>query len=199
MPLKDGSLGSDKSVLKTGAVYLAVLVILTMLNWMVANSTIDVKETANFYMILGLIFFGAFTADFVVKKTNRQFRGADIPDTVTYESESPLGFKMPRWAAFAIVIGSVLLGAWIFFNVGTKPTMSIVSAPTFAAVDLGSSGSAFLSGLAGIVEDMFFWGFIGPTLFGVALALSGKKLIGLAAAWGVTPFIFMIYHIGRKM
>jgi hypothetical protein len=75
--------------------------------------------------------------------------------------------------------------------------MSIVSAPTFAAVDIGASGSAILSGLAGIIEDMMFWGFIGPTLFGIALALSGKKIIGLAAAWGVTPFIFMIYHIGR--
>lgn len=174
------------------------LLLLASFSWITSNATLEAKATAEFYINLGMIFVGVFVIDAIfVKGMGRKMRDADIPDTMTYEEQSPLGFKLPGFAKILLVTGSLLLAGYIFVSVGAQPTMSIVSAPTFQLIDIGTTGSAFLSGSVGIVEDLFFFGFLGPTIFSLLFFFTGKKILALGAAWVAAPVIFMLYHLGR--
>ena len=146
------SLGSDSANIGKVIGITIFLLLVASFSWYTANATIESQVTAGFYITLGLVFIAAFAVDFAfVKKLGVKLRGADVPDTMTYEKESPLGFEIPGFGKVMLVIGSLLLAGWIFTSAGAQSTLHLISAPSFQLIDVGPTGSAFLSGAAGVV------------------------------------------------
>ncbi len=156
------------------------------------------RATAQFYMNLGIVgIVFVFVVDMLlVKKANLRFRDVDVPDSVTHESESPIfGHIPPVFHKLMFVLALLLAGAMIFF-ISKTPTLQVVESPLFSiGVSFGNAGSALLSGVAGTLEDLIWFGFIPWTfIFAPVMILTRNYWLALALTFLINPWIFTVYH-----
>lgn len=192
------SLGSDNLNKAKVVAILVFLLLLSFLVFLTANATQDVRNVANFYESLSIVGLIALLVDFGIKKTGFKVRrgGKDIdfPDTIIYEKSSPYFRELPHTIKVLIVVITFFIGGWLIVNITNAPAAQIVDAPTFQLLDVGVQGNAFLSGIAGIAENWFFFGFLMPTLFAVLFIITRSFWAATAAIIIVMPFIFVGYH-----
>lgn len=194
-PMERGSLGTDTITIAKIAGYLVFIFLTISLFWFTANVP-EAREQSMFYVVMGVFASIIFISDVVLKKVRSGNRSFDLPDTVTYEEESPVFGKFPSWAKKILYVGAIFLAIYVFFNISQQPSFLLVDAPTYAAFT--PTQNAFMSGISGVVEDWFFFGIIFPTIFGICMALTrGKWWIAAVIALLVVPFIFTGYHVYR--
>ena len=176
-------------------IYIFLIFFLTFL---VANADASVKATADFYFKLGMFGILLVIADIAIKRIAIRGRtDVDVPDTITHEFKSPIFGSFPRWVKILVIGGSLIAGGLYAMSVSNQNIVALISSPSFQAVQLGQTGEAILSGIAGIQEDLFFWGGMAGVLFSIFILIFKSKWIPLAIIFFLVPTIFMFYHIGR--
>lgn len=192
------SLGSD-DLNKAKVVSITVfLILISFLVFLTANASQEVAAQSNFYTILAVIAVMAMVVDFVFKKSGFKVRKGgqevDLPDTLNYERKSALIGELPHTLKFALVVAVFIFGGYLINSITTATASQIVAAPTFQVIDIGIEGNAFLSGIAGVIENWFFFGFIMSTLFSVILIVTRSFWASVGGILLIMPFIFTGYH-----
>ncbi len=192
-----GTLGSDEISAGKGIYLTVILLILAVFVFFLANATQAAKDTANFYLLLSIAPLIAIVADMVIRGSKGK---ADLPDTVTIEKTSPVFGELSGRVKALIVAGSLAIGGLLLLMIGNKSTLALVSTPSFQLVQPGAVGSAYMSGAAGILENVLFFMFLMPTVYVVLHRVigdrMGRKAISLVLAVLVAATIFTVYHVG---
>lgn len=193
----DETLGSDENTTGKAAHFTVILVILGVFAFSLANLTQPAQQLANFFLLFSISPLVALIYDMVARQTKGK---PEIPDTVTIEKHSIIFGEMGRTAKALVIGGSLMLGGALFLYIGGQSTLALVSSPTFQLISPGPAGSAFLSGAAGLIENLFFFAFGGPTFFVVLSRLlgniPGRKAIALAMSVIFMAGVFTLYHVG---
>lgn len=190
------SAGSDQ--LSRGKIFMLLYYMVAILIMLFFASNPQDKGVSQFYMNLGIIgiVFVFFIDLVLVKKANLRFRDVDVPDSVTKEAESPIFGHLPRIFNWIEIILALLIVGFIVFNFSKTPTLQIVESPQFSiGVSLGNFGSALLSGIAGTLEDLLWFGLIPWTfIFAPVMIISRNYWLALILTFLIGPWIFMAYH-----
>lgn len=161
-----------------------------ILSWFMFNQPAE-QAKAMKYLIFSLITLIVWTLDFVISKDKAQ---KGIINVVTIEKETLLG-KLPVSFNMFINIFIVIFSIAIFVFVSST-RQSIVGSPGFQIVELGMAGSGLLTLAIINSENLFFFGLLAPTMFGMFnFILRKNPVIALVLAGLITPTIFMLYHV----
>ncbi len=160
-------------------VLIIVLFAFIAFSW-IGQVSIEKKMMVSFYAWLGLLSIAFILFD---NLTTKKF---DFIDTVLIE-KTPVSPKIIAMIAIAM---SIVLGTRIFTQ-----HKAFVPYPTFQFFD-HSVPNAILSGVAGIMENMFFFSFLFPTIY-ILLSkyLFKEKYMSAIISILLSSFIFMMYHI----
>jgi hypothetical protein len=187
---RDMVLGSD-AITKGKALHIIfVFFLFAFLSWAAANSPQD--EKAIFYSILSIGSLLFILIDLALFKRAK----IEFLDSVTYEpNETRPSFfqKIPN--SVMIFLGFMLI-LFIAFSIANTQ-FSFVSAPTYSIMTFTQEPlfRAFMSGMAGIAENLFFFAVMFPTLVAVL-----NKIFNLpfpaALVFGILGIgvIFVFYH-----
>ena len=161
-----------------------------IISWFMFNQP-QHQEKAMKYLIFSLITVVAWTMDFVISKDKAH---QSIINVVTIEKETILG-KLPTSLNTLSKIFIIIFSVAVFFFISSTQ-QSIVSSPGFQIVELGSAGTGLLTLAIINSENLFFFGFIAPTLFGLLYFIFRKvPFIAFSGSLLFTSLIFMSYHI----
>ena len=143
------------------------------------------------YLIFSLITLIVWTLDFTISKDKAQ---QGIINVVTIEKETILG-KLPM-SLNLLSKGFILIFAIAVFFFISSTQQSIVSSPEFQVIELGNTGIGILTLALVNSENLFFFGFLAPTLFGLFYFIFRKQpIIALFLAVILSASIFMSYHV----
>jgi hypothetical protein len=175
-------LGEKKEWNKYKIFYLAFMVLVVAFlafSW-IGQTTIYKKQMISFYAWLGLISLAFILFDLA---TLHHFEEID---SVTIE-------KTPINPKYIILIGfafALVLGIRIYTT-----NSAWVGYPKFQFFD-NKYANSLLSGVAGVVENWFFFAFLTPTLFAIFLKYIIKNpILTSIITIFLIAFIFMVYHI----
>jgi len=162
--------------------FLFIISVITFLAWSAIGVGYDIAKTrmVNYYLWLCLISVAFILFDNLTKKEFGEI------DTVTIE-------KTPIHPKFLVLIGFVISIFMVFRIQSTKT--AFVPYPQFQLFDYRLP-NALLSGVAGIVEDMFFFAFLLPTIFAVLNRRVFQNFV-ISAFFSIlaTALLFMLFHI----
>jgi protein-S-isoprenylcysteine O-methyltransferase Ste14 len=195
------SLGSDEITPAKVAAIVAFFFLLVLFHFFKTNGTPATQILGDFFFGLGLFVLVWIAFDLaVVKRAGRSVHSdVDLPDSVTYERQSPvLSRDLGRRGKVALFLSALLLGSFIILTSGQQSTLSLVQAPTFQLVDPGPYGSAVLSGIAGIIENWFFFGVLLATEFALLYLAVGRRFyVAVLLVLLLNPLVFTVYHFAR--
>jgi membrane protease YdiL (CAAX protease family) len=183
LSVKEGQLGIPKEENKSKIYYfLFIIFVILFLAWagIGTGAHPEKNKMVNYYMWLSFISLAFILFDNLTKKEFSEI------DTVTIE-DTPIS---PKY----LLLISLILGIFISFRIMTTQT-AFVPYPQFQIFDFLAS-NAFLSGIAGIVEDMFFFSFLFPTLFAILnKRVFNNSILSFVLSILTVSFIFMTFHI----
>ena len=170
---------------------LLVLFNIIILSWFMFNQPAE-QAKAMKYLIFSLISLIVWTMDFVISKDKSNL---GIINFVTIEKETIIG-KLPALIKGMSTAFIVVFSVAIFFFI-TATRQSIVGSPGFQIIELGQAGKAIITFAIINSENLFFFGFLAPTLFGLFnfIFRGNGGIIALGMASILAPVIFMLYHI----
>jgi membrane protease YdiL (CAAX protease family) len=176
------TLGQEEEYNKYKVYYiLFLLLIFAFLAWSAIGVGADPvkRRMVNYYMWMGFVALAFILFD------NLTFKKFDIIDTVTIE-------KTPIHPKFILFLGFVLsiLMSW---RIITSQT-AFIPYPTFQFFD-HKLPNAVLSGVAGIIEDLFFFSVLFPVIYALLnMQLQNKFISGVLSCFSIS-FIFMLFHL----
>jgi hypothetical protein len=160
-------------------IFMVFVVAFLAFSWL-GQTTPARKEMVSFYAWLGLISLAFILFDIA---TLHHFEEID---SVTIE-KTPIHIKY-------ILIGGILLSIVLGFRIYTTNS-AWVGYPKFQFFD-SKYANALLSGVAGIIENWFFFAFLAPTLFAILeIHLTKNYVLTAIIVVLLSSFIFMVYHI----
>lgn len=142
----------------------------------------DLATSALVFVILGLVLGGTF-----LTKKMLNF------NAFIWEKGLIKGITLRQNILIALA-----LGIFIFFF--SSNTQFRIEAPLFQILEVTGVNSAIVSGLIGIIENLFFFGVVWPLMFFVIRWMIFKfgggddPLTALLSSGFLTPFIFLLYH-----
>jgi hypothetical protein len=175
-------LGEEKEWNKYKIFYLIFMILIVAFlafSWL-GQTTPTKKEMVSFYAWLSLVSLAFILFDIATTKSFEEI------DSVTIE-KTPINIKY-------ILIGGIILSIVLGVRIYTTNS-AWVGYPKFQFFD-SKYANAILSGIAGIVENWFFFAFLTPTIFAILEKHLFKNYILTAIIVVLlSSFIFMIYHI----
>ncbi len=162
--------------------FLFVILVVVFLAWSAIGVGYDIAKArmVNYYLWLSLISIAFILFDNLTKKEFEEI------DTVTIE-------KTPIHPKFLFLIGLVI-SIFMAFRIESTKT-AFVPIPQFQLFDYRLP-NAILSGVAGIVEDMFFFAFLLPTIFAfLNKRVFNNSIISAFLSILIIAFTFMLFHI----
>jgi hypothetical protein len=149
----------------------------------------DVSQRAMIYWVLGVTSLAVWG----VSKGVTKVKGIDFPNPIIFEADSMLGaVTRKKYAVF--LLGSLIVGIWVFFSVASAPTLSILQAPKFQVIEVTTEVSAVLTFMSSLMEDFFFWGVVLSLIYGIVYIMSRSYYISLGAAGFGAPLTFTLFH-----
>jgi len=187
-------ISTDEIGLGKVLVILFYLFITLIILWFSANYP-EEQATATWYFGLSMFGLIMITMDLVIKKAGG-IKIPDVPNTIIWE-KGPLFAKFgKRWPIIMVGVAAAF-AVGNFFLIGSHTITQIVAAPTFQAVELGSAGTALMSGLAGISENMIFIYFLPATIFALIAYFTKNPILALILAILISMPTFAVYHFLR--
>jgi hypothetical protein len=159
-------------------IFMVLVVAFLAFSWL-GQTTPARKEMVSFYAWLGLISLAFILFDIA---TLHHFEEID---SVTIE-KTPINVKY-------ILIGGILLSIVLGFRIYTTNS-AWVGYPKFQFFD-SKYANALLSGVAGIVENWFFFSFLTATIYAILYKLTKNPILSAIITLLLISIIFMVYHI----
>jgi len=160
---------------------LFLLLVFAFLAWSAIGVGADPvkRRMINYYMWMGFVALAFILFD------NLTFKNFEIIDTVTIE-------KTPIHPKFILMIGFALsiLMSW---KIMTSQT-AFIPYPTFQFFD-HRLPNAVLSGVAGIIEDLFFFSLLFPVIYALLNRQLQNKFISCVLSSFSISLIFMLFHL----
>jgi len=197
---RDGaSLGSDENTAGRAVYLMLIITFLFIFTFSLANLTQAGRDLATFYLLFAIPPLIAIVVDMVMRKVGGKL---ELPDTITVEKESPIFGDIGRSGKALIVAGSLIVAGFLFLYIGGRSQLTLVSAPTFQAIEPGPFGNAVLSAIAGAgAEDVAFWGVMLPSMYVVFYRLLrpkfGRKFLAVLVSILLAASLFTVYHFAR--
>lgn len=182
----------DNKLTPIKTMYLLLVIFnLIILSWYMFNQPAEQMKVMK-YLIFSLISVIAWTMDFVISKDKNN---VGIINFITIERETIIG-RLPAMLRNMSNLFIVIFAVSIFFFI-TATKYSIVGSPGFQIVELGQAGTALITFAIINSENLFFFGFLAPTLFGLFnfIFKGNGGIIALSIASILAPTVFMLYHI----
>jgi len=186
------NLGSDKITLTKIVSIFMYLIITSFLVWVIVNDPANFKYGLIYFSMMTLWFI-ATLFDFTFKN---YFKGGDLIDTISEEPRQKRPFQILRnMSTLQYLIIVFLICGTVFFSISSTGKL-LVTAPTFQIMPFTQSVwySSFLVGLVGVMETLFFFGFIFPTVYALIYMRTREAIITLFASVLISAFIFMSFH-----
>ena len=173
---------------------ISYLILMTIVLLTLSFYTINVEGVMQQALIYWILLITAIVI-WVMSKVIEAKKGLDFPNPILWEDTTTFG-KLSTKTHIAILLVFILIGSYLFSQIGSAPTFQIVSSPHFQLIKFSPTVGSILDGVAGMVEDLVFWGIVLPLIFGISYYFTKNFVIALIIALMLTPFIFMSFHIG---
>jgi hypothetical protein len=161
--------------------FLFLILIFAFLAWSAigVGAMPEKARMVSYYMWLGLVALAFILFD---NLTSKKF---EVIDSVTIE-ETPIHTKYILIIGFAFAI----LMSWKILTTQT----AFIPYPAFQLFDYRLP-NAILSGVAGIIEDMFFFAFLFPTIYALLNTHFQNNILSSVLSVLLTAFTFMSFHL----
>lgn len=181
-------LGSDDSFIGNKGIYLLyILLIYGILFFGVLGAGQPARDVIYFYIIFGVVMG---TMPYVIDNLTKERSSIEDLDTVGIE-EPPAEWLSVKTQIIIAAIATVVLGVRI-----AQSQSALVSAPVLGIFD-SVIGNALLSGLAGVVENHVFFGFMFPTFYAFTMNRTDSAAVALPVGMAAAIGTFMAYHAWR--
>jgi hypothetical protein len=157
--------------------------LLATLAWLTINTILF--QVANIFWVFGLMALVAIISSFVIKGMGKSDL-FDIP--IAEEPMIPL-FKNKKFLYSVFIIMFIVT----FFVLSSSKYQ--IAAPRFQVIDIGVTGDAVLSISAAWMEDLFFFAVVPGLIFSFVYYFTKNFWAGIILLVGISPFIFMVYHL----
>jgi len=161
--------------------FLFLIVVFSFLAWSAigVGSNTSKARMVNYYMWLGLVALAFILFD------NLTIGKFEEIDTVTIE-------QTPIHPKYLLIFGLILaiIMSWRILTTQT----AFIPYPSFQLFDYRLP-NAILSGVAGIIEDMFFFAFLLPTIFAILNKYYQNGILSGLLAILIISFTFMGFHL----
>jgi len=153
--------------------------------WIVVNLPSSTAQVTVYTLMLILSMLG-FIVDRLMKR--REFI-----DTILEEGQERRPFFFDRISTQSMVVIFILISFVFFFSM-VQGNVALVSSPTFAVVPFADSviWLGFLSGIVGMAENFFFFGFLFPSVNAIASTRLGT--FAPIASMPMAVLTFFVYH-----
>jgi len=186
------NLGSDKITTTKIVSIFIYLLITSFLIWVIVNDPMNFKY--------GLIYFSMMTLWFIATLFDltfkNYFRGGDLIDTVSEEPREKRPFRiLKNLTTFQYLLIVFVICGTVFFSIQSTGKL-LVTAPTFQVLSFTQSlwYSSFLTGLVGVMETLFFFCFIFPTIYSLIYLRTREIILSLFTSILITSLIFVGFH-----
>ena len=168
--------------------YLLFLIFMNlMLLWFSINQP-EFRSQSIWYFGLGTFGLIIWLIDFGIKNIGKEMISTAFWEDPVFGKWSPFTFAI--FVAFAIGWSAF----WFFATISTK--VSVVATPQiFQVVELGIAGNILTTVAFAIMENVIFFYFIPPTIFGIFYLITRRASISLIGAVAISGFfVFPVYH-----
>jgi hypothetical protein len=166
---------------------LFIIFLLLLLSWFSINQP-RLSESSLWYFIFGSFGLLLWLIDFNIKRVGHEYISTSLWEPSVFG-------KLKPWHYLAITMGSLFWAAFSFFNtVGSK--QSIIGAPkVFQIIELGVTGDILTTIAFALMENLIFFYFIVPTIFGIVYKPTRNPAIAMITAIFIGGiFVFPVYH-----
>jgi hypothetical protein len=165
-----------------------IIFLLLLLSWFSINQP-RLAEDSIWYFIFGAFGLIVWLIDFNIKQVGNELISTSLWETSVFGKLKPMHYLL-------LTTGSLFWAAFSFFNTATSK-QSIIGAPkVFQIIELGVTGDVLTSLSFAVMENLIFFYFIVPTIFGISYKASRSPLISMITAVFIGGiFVFPIYHL----